>query len=93
MTQVERIQYYESILEEAEAVICKLNETLENYHNLQEKIKELESYYGSPLWMKDFKDDEGGKFPKDLKRGVLSEDGVHNVLSDNRRLQEALKCL
>ena len=88
MNQIERIQYYEKILDEAKFAIRKLDEALENYLNLQEEIKELEDYYDSPLWMKDYRDDEEGKLPYDLKRGVLSEDGVYNVLADHGRLQD-----
>ena len=91
MNQIERIQYYEEILDEAKTAISKLEDALENYHSLQEKIKELETYYDGPMWMKDYKDDEKGKIPKDLKRGVLSEDAVYNILDDNRRLQEEIR--
>ena len=47
MNQIERIQYYEEILDEAKTAISKLEDALENYHSLQEKIKELETYYES----------------------------------------------
>ena len=30
-------------------------------------------------WKKDFEDDEKGLLPKELKRGVLSEDGIYNL--------------
>ena len=43
---------------------------------------ELTSYYESGQWLKDFESDERGELPKDLKRGVLSEDGVYNLLSE-----------
>lgn len=91
MKQIERIQYYETVLDEAKAVIRELADALENYNSIQNKIRELEIYYESPLWMKDYKDDEEGKIPRDLKRGVLSEDAVYNFLSDHDILQEQLK--
>lgn len=34
--------------------------------------------------------DEAGKLPKNLKRGVLSEDGIYNVLERNKELLEML---
>lgn len=83
MKQIERIQYYESILTEVTQTLNQLEET---YAELQPKIQELESYYTSPLWKKDFEDDEKGKLPKDLKRGVLSEDGISNVLDWNQEI-------
>lgn len=55
----------------------------------QERCEEVENamvvlsdYYGSEIWKLDFADDEAGLLPKDLKRGVLSEDGLWNLLSD-----------
>ncbi len=95
MKQTERIQYYEAILDEAETVIKELSEALENYSSIQNKIKELEIYYLGPIWMQDYKDDEEGKIARDLKRGVLSEDAVYNLLSEQTaikdRLEEILK--
>ena len=32
--------------------------------------------------------DEAGKFPEKLKRGVLSEDGIWNMLERNKELLE-----
>ena len=47
---------------------------------IQEAIRILAEYYGSDEWKQDFADDEAGRLPKDLKRGVLSEDGLWNLL-------------
>ena len=40
----------------------------------------LADYYFGPLWREDFEADEAGLLPKDLKRGVLSEDALYNFL-------------
>ena len=48
----------------------------------------LESYYGSEAWKQDFADDEAGLLPKDLPRGVLSEDGIYNALEAWRERRE-----
>lgn len=90
MKQIERIQYFEMVLDEAEVAVRELTVALENYDKVKDKIKELEAYYESPLWMKDYHDDEEGKIPKSLKRGVLSEDAVYNFLSDHDVLLERL---
>ena len=34
--------------------------------------------------------DEQGKLPRDLKRGVLSEDAIYNLLERNRELLEQI---
>lgn len=93
MNQIERIQYYEAILDEAETVIKELSVALEHYSCVKDKIKELEAYYEGPLWMKDYQDDGEGKIPADLKRGVLSEDAVYNLLSDYDVLQMQLESI
>ena len=49
---------------------------------LQEKIEILIQYYESEQWKTDYSADERGELPADLKRGVLSEDGVYNLLND-----------
>ena len=48
--------------------------------------------------MDDFEADEAGKFPADLKRGVLSEDAVYDLIAEHRelmaRMQRAvLRCM
>ncbi|MBR5722286.1 MAG: DUF4298 domain-containing protein [Oscillospiraceae bacterium] len=43
-------------------------------------VQALSDYYGSDAWKRDFAADEAGLLPKDLKRGVLSEDGIYNLL-------------
>ena len=89
MTRVERITHMEGLLDKSTEVIARLEQALEDFAALQPDIAELEAYYTSPQWRKDFEADEAGKLPKDLKRGVLSEDGIWNVHEDYRRL---LKC-
>lgn len=40
----------------------------------------LAGYMESGLWLSDYMADERGELPQDLKRGVLSEDGLYNLL-------------
>ena len=86
MNQIERIEHFEKIFDETSAAINNLSVALENYSAVQEKYFELMNYYGCD-WLKDYEDDETGKIPKDLKRGVLSQDGVYDLLTKNRELQ------
>ena len=71
----------------------ELSAALENYEAVQEDITALEQYYGSEVWKQDFADDEAGRLPTDLKRGVLSEDGIWNLLSDARELNKRIEPL
>lgn len=52
-------------------------------------LAELTAYYDGGQWLEDFQSDERGELPSGLKRGVLSEDGVYNLLCDIRELAEA----
>ena len=47
---------------------------------LGNRIRKLEQYYTSPEWKEDYEADEAGRLPKNLKRGVLSEDGIYNLI-------------
>lgn len=73
--QIKRITYYEKLMDTAEK--------LKNGTSQKKKaLAELEKYYTSDAWKQDFAADEAGLIPKELKRGVLSEDGVYNLLSE-----------
>ena len=89
--QFERIKLMEQHLDRASQAVMQLSAALDDYVAAQEAISELSAYYGSNDWKQDFADDEQGLLPSDLKRGVLSEDAIWNVLSDcaelNTRMQ------
>ena len=78
-------------MEQASTAVIALSAALDKYEAAQEAIKSLDDYYGSDLWKQDFADDEAGRLPADLKRGVLSEDGIWNLLADIRELNHRLK--
>lgn len=91
MNQIENIISMEQNLNDAMEVVEAFGKTLEAYIAVQEKIACLKEYCGSPLWWKDLADDEAGKLPSDLRRGVLSEDGIYNLLVDNAELIERMR--
>ncbi|MBP3219022.1 MAG: DUF4298 domain-containing protein [Prevotella sp.] len=91
MEQIKRIREMELQLDRASAAVMELSAALDRYEDAQEAIASLETYYGSDEWRKDFADDEAGRLPQDLKRGVLSEDAVWNLLSDNRDLKARIR--
>jgi hypothetical protein len=90
MEQIERIKQMELRMRRAAKAVMELSVALDNYEVAQEDIEALEDYYGSEEWKRDFADDEAGLLPKDLKRGVLSEDGIWNLLSDAGELVRRL---
>lgn len=82
----ERIKEMEQRLDRASAAVKELSAALDRYEEVQDALRELSEYYGGDEWKQDFAEDEAGRLPQNLKRGVLSEDGVWNVLSDSREL-------
>ncbi len=84
---VERIRRYEELYDRAVNAVRAIEETWESS---RDAFEALEAYYESGEWLEDYEADEAGKLPADLKRGVLSQDGLYNLLADHDRLAEVL---
>ena len=91
MEQIERIKQMELRMERSAKAVIELSAALDMYESVLEDIVALDAYYGSETWKQDYADDEAGRLPADLKRGVLSEDGIWNLLSDVRELNGRMK--
>ena len=87
MEQTERIKRMEQQFNKSASALMQLSAALDQLQASQEAIKELSDYYGSETWKQDFADDESGRLPQDLQRGVLSEDAIWNLLEDYRELK------
>lgn len=86
MEQIERIRAMEVRLDASEKAIRELSEALSAFEEVQPLYRALSDYYGSGLWREDYEADEGGRLPGDLKRGVLSQDAVYDLMTENREL-------
>ena len=73
-------------MERAAMAVLNLSAALEEYEAVQGDIITLSEYYSSSEWKQDFDDDEAGKLPTGLKRGVLSEDGIYDLLDEYKEL-------
>ncbi|MCR5499908.1 MAG: DUF4298 domain-containing protein [Acetatifactor sp.] len=95
MTKVEaavkRITEMEQILDEAKQRADALEQALDAFEEYQKMVRKLEKYYASQNWKNDLVLDESGKLPAGLKRGVLSEDGIYNLLEKNAELLNRTK--
>ena len=80
--QIKRIAAYEDLMRETTALL----QNAPNDARLREGMRALEIYYGSAVWKQDFADDEAGLPPSDLKRGVLSEDGLYDLMEEYGQL-------
>ena len=83
LLQIERIKWMEQRFNNALAAIK--DGSADSLKAIKEDVAELSKYYGSELWKLDFAADEAGNLPPDLKRGVLSEDGIWNLIVKFKR--------
>ncbi|MBR6521246.1 MAG: DUF4298 domain-containing protein [Oscillospiraceae bacterium] len=90
MTQIENITLMENRLNALRSAINEFTVAAEKYKALQADFDLLSEYYGSKDWFRDFDDSNASKLPKDLLCGVLSEDAVYDLISDNNSLMELL---
>ena len=89
--QITRIRKMERRLNRSMVAVKRLSNALDKWDAIQDDIAALDEYYGSGEWRQDFEDDEAGKLPQDLKRGVLSEDGIWNLLADCKELKKRMR--
>ncbi len=89
--QTARIRQMERRLRQAAKAAERLDKALDGWNEAQGAIAALGAYYGSDTWRQDLADDEAGRLPEGLRRGVLSEDGIWNLLSDCRELNQRLQ--
>ena len=91
MDQINRIVYFEAILDRMLDLQQQHPVPETAYRALVPEIRELEAYYAGPLWRQDYEDDERGLLPKSLKRGVLSQDAVFNALTVHEDIMRQLE--
>ena len=77
-----RIEEMERCFDELQAMLFSGGEVARSDEHAAVFIEKLSGYYGSSLWKYDLELDETGRLPSGLKRGVLSEDGIYNLLCD-----------
>ena len=77
--------------DELDAAMKALADALEKYEQELEHIDQLAEYYESSDWLRDFEDDEAGLIPEDIDRGALSEDGIYDLLTDQKNVEDILQ--
>lgn len=89
--EFKRISEMEEIFDEVAAAQDSLERAVDNYKSLQDKVRKLEDYYSGDQWIEDFAMDERGEIPADIKRGVLSEDGIYVLLERNSEIMRMIE--
>lgn len=93
MNQIERINKMEAAMDRVSKAVKNCQKVLEQFAALEEDIDMLNDYYMDGEWRKDYEDDEKGKLPKSLKRGVLSQDALFDLLEESDQLRRILVAL
>ena len=88
-----RIKKMEDDFNLVREVVKSLDAVLTDYEAVRSSIKRLTEYQESGRWLKDFEADERGELPKDMQRGVLSEDGLDNLLREVADLHSRMRDL
>lgn len=78
----ERVLLMEDRYNEVMRVLAALDEAVAEYEDFKSELDVLKDYMESGQWKSDFEADEDGLIPESLSRGVLSEDGLYNLLDD-----------
>ena len=86
---IKRISEMEASMERVNKVVTVIREHLNRLGNLSSDIEKLQDYYENE-WREDFEADERGELPKDLKRGVLSEDALFDLLEETERYMDCM---
>ncbi|MGI6259022.1 MAG: DUF4298 domain-containing protein [Anaerolineaceae bacterium] len=76
----------ETILDDHQALIDQLEALLKAFSEHQKEYRQLADYYSSQQFLTDFDEANSPDFPKDIKCGVLSEDAVFNLLTENHQI-------
>lgn len=82
MENYEHITEMENILNTHTEKIQELNALLDFIDTHAEEYQALIAYYYSEQRSRDLEDEENGRIPKTLSRGVLSEDAIFDLIGD-----------
>lgn len=74
-----RLTDLEQLLTQQELLIKEMSAILERFEGQRDAYRRLRAYYGSKDYQKDLDWEELGLWGQ-LPRGVLSQDGIYNVL-------------
>ena len=84
ITRVRRMELYFDTLRRAVQEDAELLRELP----LQAMLDALTAYCDSGQWLSDYEADERGELPPDLKRGILSQDGVYDLFCEIGEIRE-----
>ena len=81
-SRISRIEAMEQCFDKVKQALERWERAQEEYRASHESIEKLKHYMDSGQWREDYEADERGELPASLKRGVLSEDALYNLLEE-----------
>ncbi|MDO4989807.1 MAG: DUF4298 domain-containing protein [Eubacteriales bacterium] len=75
-----RVSHMEALFDKLTLALRNTPERIEKDAELRAAAGELAAYQASGDWLRDYELDEQGMLPADLKRGVLSQDTLYELL-------------
>ena len=88
---IEKIEQMEETLNRCRAAVDRLQAALDAFRQVQPDLALLEAYYGSSEWFSHLAADERGALPPGLRRGVLSQDALYDLLTDADALRRRIE--
>ena len=77
---LKRVREMEARYDELARVLDELDDAVAAFERFGPELQKLRDYMESGQWKADFEADEAGLIPAGVKRGVLSEDGLYDLL-------------
>lgn len=81
-----RIEHMENLFDKVSDVLKNRPEALSS-QEIVEDVKTLSDYYSCGDWLNDYELDEQRMLPSNLKRGVLSQDSLYDLLCSVREVK------
>ena len=89
--QICRIMTMEERMDRARKAVHDLQNAMEQLEAVKKDVDSLSDYYENGTWRQDYEADEAGMLPKDLKRGVLSQDALYDILTEFDTLEKQIR--
>ena len=87
---IEEIRNMEEKLNRCRAVVDALTQALNLFAAVQPDLAALDRYLGSADWLEHLAADERGELPPSLRRGVLSQDALYDLLQEADALRRRI---
>ena len=81
-----RIRDMETKFDSLTKALASLEGAVSEFNAAKEDLDILRDYMDSGMWLKDYEADEAGQVPSCIKRGVLSQDGLYDLLENADRV-------